>query len=41
MLRNIYLSDKFKGHMDELNKITTAMGTSASTGIGTYIKMDT
>jgi hypothetical protein len=40
MLRNIYLSDKFKGHMDELNKITTAMGTSASTGIGTYIKMD-
>jgi len=40
MLRNIYLSDKFKGVMDELNAAATAMGTSSSTAQSTYIKMD-
>lgn len=40
MLRNIYLSDKFKGVMDELNAAATAMGTSSSTAQATYIKMD-
>ena len=40
MLRNIYLSDKFKGVMDELNAAATAMGTSSGTAQSTYIKMD-
>jgi hypothetical protein len=40
MLRNIYLSDKFKTPMDELNKTAAAMGTSASTAQSTYIKMN-
>jgi hypothetical protein len=40
LLRNIYLSDKFKGHMEELDAITKSMGTSARTGQDVYIKMD-
>ena len=40
LLRNIYLSDKFKGHMEELDKVTKSMGTSARTGQDVYIKMD-
>ena len=40
LLRNIYLSDKFKGHMEELDKITKSMGTSVRTGQDVYIKMD-
>lgn len=40
LLRNIYLSDKFKGHMEELESITKSMGTSVRTGQDVYIKMD-
>jgi hypothetical protein len=40
LLRNIYLSDKFKNVMNELNAAATAMGTSANTAQSTYIKMD-
>jgi hypothetical protein len=40
MLRNIYLSDKFKNPMDELNRVAREMGTSANTAQSTYIKMD-
>jgi hypothetical protein len=39
MLRNIYLSDKFKTPMDELNKTAAAMGTSAAVAQSTYIKI--
>ena len=40
LLRNIYLSDKFKGHMEELDAITKSMGTSVRTSQDVYIKMD-
>jgi len=40
MLRNIYLSDKFKNPMDELNRVAREMGTSPSVAQSTYIKMD-
>jgi len=40
LMRAIYLSDKFKGHMEELDKVTKSMGTSARTGQDVYIKMD-
>jgi len=40
LLRNIYLSDKFKSHMEELDAITKSMGTSVRTSQDVYIKMD-
>jgi hypothetical protein len=40
MLRNIYLSDKFKPQITELNDVATAMGTSPHVAQSTYIKMD-
>jgi len=40
MLRNIYLTDKFKPQMDELNNTATAMGTSPDTIKNNYVKHD-
>jgi len=40
MLRNIYLTDKFKEPMNELKATATAMGTSSSTIENNYIKTD-
>jgi len=40
MLRNIYLTDKFKNPIDELKETATAMGTSSSTIQNNYIKTD-
>jgi len=40
MLRNIYLTDKFKDPINELRDTATAMGTSSSTIENNYIKMD-
>jgi hypothetical protein len=40
MLRNIYLTDKFKTPMEELKETATNMGTSSSTISNNYIKMD-
>ena len=47
MLRNMFLTDKFKGgvieHQELLNDIsetTKRMGTSVGTALGTYIKLD-
>jgi hypothetical protein len=40
LLRSISLTDKYKKIMEEMDKTTSAMGTSSSTARGTYIKMD-
>jgi len=40
MLRNIYLTDKFKDPINELRDTATAMGTSSSTIENNYVKMD-
>jgi hypothetical protein len=40
LLRSISLTDKYKNIMEELDKTTTDMGTSAATARGTYIKRD-
>lgn len=40
LLRAISLTDKYKKVMEEMDKTTSAMGTSASTARSTYIKMD-
>jgi integrase len=40
MLRNIYLTDKFKAPMDELKATANAMGTSSATIENNYIKTD-
>jgi len=40
MLRNIYLTDKFKTPMDELKHTAEAMGTSSNTIANTYVKTD-
>lgn len=40
MLRNIYLTDKFKEPINELRDTATAMGTSSSTIENNYVKMD-
>ena len=40
MLRNIYLTDKFKEPIDELKDTATAMGTSSATIQNNYIKTD-
>jgi len=40
MLRNIYLTDKFKTPMEELKETANNMGTSSNTIQNNYIKMD-
>ena len=40
LLRNIYLTGKYSGVMEELQKDTKAMATSVSTAMNNYIKMD-
>ena len=40
MLRNIYLTDKFKKPMEDLKDTATAMGTSSNTISNTYVKTD-
>jgi len=40
MLRNINLTNKFKPLVEQLNKITSEMGTSANTAMHNYIKID-
>lgn len=40
MLRNINLTNKFKPLVQQLNKITNEMGTSANTAMHNYIKLD-
>jgi hypothetical protein len=40
MLRNIYLTDKFKPQMEELKETASNMGTSSSTISNNYVKMD-
>ena len=40
LLRAISLTDKYKKVMEDLDKTTAEMGTSAATARGTYIKMD-
>jgi len=40
MLRNIYLTDKFKTPMDELQETANAMGTSSATIQNQYVKFD-
>jgi hypothetical protein len=40
MLRNIYLTDRFKKPMEELKDTATAMGTSSNTISNTYVKTD-
>jgi hypothetical protein len=38
MLRNMYLSNKYSGMVENLKKDTTYMGTSVDTALSTYIK---
>ena len=38
MLRNIYLSSKYSGMMNDLKKDTADMGTSVDVAMNTYIK---
>jgi hypothetical protein len=38
MLRNIFLTDKYSGVIDELKKDTNAMSTSVNTALNNYIK---
>ena len=40
MLRNIYLTDKFKPQMEELKETASNMGTSSSTISNNYVKID-
>jgi len=40
LLRNIYLTGKYSGVMEELQKDTKAMATSVSTAMNNYIKQD-
>ena len=40
LLRNIYLTGKYSGVMEELQKDTKAMSTSVSTAMNNYIKQD-
>ena len=40
MLRNIFLTDKYSGVIDELKKETSAMSTSVNTALNNYIKKD-
>ena len=40
MLRNIFLTDKYSGVIDELKKDTNAMSTSVNTALNNYIKKD-
>jgi ribosomal protein L14E/L6E/L27E len=40
MLRNIYLTDKYKDKVDELQQDATAMGTSSNTIENNYVKVD-
>jgi hypothetical protein len=40
LLRNIYLTDKFKEPVNELQRTANAMGTSSSTIQDNYIKND-
>ena len=40
LLRNIYLTGKYSGVMEELKKDTKAMATSVSTAMNNYIKQD-
>jgi hypothetical protein len=38
MLRNLYLSNKYSGMVEDLKKDTTDMGTSVDIALSTYIK---
>jgi hypothetical protein len=40
LLRNIYLTDKFKAPVNELQNTANAMGTSSATVQSNYIKND-
>ena len=40
MLRNLYLSNKYSGIVEDLKKDTKNMGTSVGVALSTYIKED-